>query len=52
MKTYKAIIQVFEETVFDRIKDYTTDTEEAIRQAFIWLEEDGIYLQGVEEIKE
>jgi hypothetical protein len=52
MKTYKVVIDVFEETVFERQKEYTTDIEAAIREAFIWLEEDGIYLQGVEEIKE
>ena len=52
VKKYNVVIQVYEDTVLDSQKEYTSDTDEAIRQAFVWLGEDGIYLESLEAINE
>ena len=51
-KKYKVVIRVYEDTLLDTQKEYTSDTDEAIRQAFVWLDEDGIYLESLEAINE
>ena len=52
VKKYNVVIRVYEDTVLDRQKEYASDTEEAIRQAFIWISEDGIYLERLEEVNQ
>jgi hypothetical protein len=48
---YNITIAVYDETVRERY-EYASDTESAVREAFVCLDEDGIYLRRIKEVKE